>query len=283
MTVPDAAATVNAISFMGANLVAQQLDWNMTKGWNQGDTAANEWYRPLETFEERFDAFVASAVDAGFDTVDVWHPQLSYEWATEEHLAAAQRVLQRHGVTVASYGSYYGDTPEQFRAANEVAKALGTRILGGQTALLKSDRAAVVSILQEYGNVLGLENHPQRSAAELLEEIGDDGADVIGATVDTGWFGTQGFDAAQAIRELGDRVFYVHLKDVRAAGAHDTCAYGDGIVPIEDCVRALREIGYTGPISVEHEPEHYDPFPEVVRSRARLVELLASTQPSLAS
>ena len=36
------------------------------------------------------------------------------------------------------------------------------------------------------------------------------------------------------------------------------------------------------PISIEHEPEHYDPFPEVIRSRARLVELLAETEPSLA-
>ena len=35
----------NNISFMGANLVAQQLDWSMTEGWNQGDTAANDWYR----------------------------------------------------------------------------------------------------------------------------------------------------------------------------------------------------------------------------------------------
>jgi L-ribulose-5-phosphate 3-epimerase len=273
---------VNRISFMGANLVAQQLDWNMTEGWGQGEKAANEWYRPLETFEERFDAFVRSAVEAGFDTVDVWHPQLSYEWATDQHLEAAQRVIERHGVTVASYGSNYGDTLEKFRRANEVANALGTRILGGVTPLLASDRESVIAILTEHGNVLGLENHPQKSSAELLEEIGTDHAGVLGATVDTGWFGTQGYDAARAIRELGDAVFYVHLKDVRAAGAHDTCAYGDGVVPIDDCVRALREIGYTGPISVEHEPEHYDPFPEVVRNRARLVELLAEPAPSAA-
>jgi sugar phosphate isomerase/epimerase len=272
---------MNTISFMGANLVAQQLDWNMTEGWSQGDTAANDWYRPIETFEERFDAFVRTAVGAGFDTVDVWHPQLSYEWATEDHLAAAQRVLGKHGVSVASYGSNFGDTVEKFRRANEVAKALGTNILGGQTPLLFSDRASVIAILKEFGNVLGLENHPQKSAAELLGQIGRAHDGVIGATVDTGWFGTQGFDAAQAIRELGENVLYVHLKDVRAAGAHDTCAYGDGVVPIEDCVRALGEIGYSGPISVEHEPEHYDPIPEVERSRRTLLELLAATEPSL--
>lgn len=268
------------ISFMGANLVAQQLDWNMTEGWGQGDAAANAYYSPIETFEERFDKFVSEAVEAGFDTVDVWHPQLNYDWATDEHIAAAQRVLATRSVTVASYGSNYGDTVERFRRANEVATALGTHILGGQTPLLVSDRESTIAILKEFGNVLGLENHPQKSADELIAEIGTDHDGVIGATVDTGWFGTQGFDAARAIRELGKNVFYVHLKDVRAVGAHDTCAYGDGVVPIADCVAALREIGYTGAISIEHEPEHYNPFPEVEKSRQILLGLLSEQQPS---
>lgn len=264
------------ISFMGANLVAQQLDWNMTEGWHQGDAAANAHYAPIDTFEVRFDAFVTSAVEAGFDTIDVWHPQLSYEWATDEHLAVARRVLDRRDVSVASYGSHFGETPEQFRRANEVAQALGTRILGGGTHLLEKDRATLVAILRDFGHVFGLENHPQPSAAALLAEIGDEDADVIGATVDTGWFATQGFDAARAIRELGERVVYVHLKDVRAPGAHDTCAFGDGVVPIADCIEALREIGYTGPISIEHEPEHYSPFEEIRRSRSVLIDALTA-------
>jgi sugar phosphate isomerase/epimerase len=72
----------------------------------------------------------------------------------------------------------------------------------------------------------------------------------------------------------------VHLKDIRAAGAHDTCALGDGIVDIADCLAALQEIGYRGVISIEHEPEHYDPYPEVVLSRARVLELLAEQEPA---
>lgn len=267
---------MNRISFMGANLVAQQLDWNMTEGWGQGDAAANAYYSPIDTYEERFDALVASAVHAGFDTIDIWHPQLSYEWATDAHFEAAQRVLQRYGVEVASYGSHYGETVEQFRRANEVAQVLGTRVLGGGTHLLGRDRSALVGVAREFGHVFGLENHPQKNAAELLTDIGEGDADVLGVTIDTGWFGTQGYDAARAIRELGDRVVYVHLKDVRTVGAHDTCAFGDGVVPIADCVAALRDIGYSAPISIEHEPEHYDPFPEVVRSRAILADLLAT-------
>jgi sugar phosphate isomerase/epimerase len=43
-------------------------------------------------------------------------------------------------------------------------------------------------------------------------------------------------------------------------------------VPVEDCVRALTEIGYTDPISIEHEPYSYDPASEIVVFR----EMLAS-------
>jgi hypothetical protein len=44
-----------------------------------------------------------------------------------------------------------------------------------------------------------------------------------------------------------------------AAGGHVTCRFGKGVVPIQKCVETLQRLGYTGAISVEHEPEHFDP------------------------
>ena len=70
---------------------------------------------------------------------------------------------------------------------------------------------------------------------------------VFGATVDTGWWGTQGYDASLAIEELADRTTHVHLKDVRAVSEpHETCRWGDGIVPIERCVRTLQRLRLRG-------------------------------------
>ena len=62
--------------------------------------------------------------------------------------------------------------------------------------------------------------------------------DVLGATVDTGWWATQGYDPVRAIGELGERVLHVHLKDVHA-GEHVTCRWGEGIVPVRECVERL--------------------------------------------
>jgi sugar phosphate isomerase/epimerase len=130
--------------------------------------------------------------------------------------------------------------------------------------MLQKDRQFVVAALQKHNMRLGIENHPEKTPDELLEKIGDGGEGRIGTTVDTGWFGTQGFDAAQALMQLRQHLMHVHLKDVLAVGAHDTCRYGQGIVPIERCVQVLSEIGYTGAISIEHEPEQFDPTEDCV-------------------
>lgn len=121
---------------------------------------------------------------------------------------------------------------------------------------------------------LGLENHQERSPGELVKKIGDD-ADVLGATVDTGWFGTQGYDPARATEELAPHAFGVQLKDVRRAGEHHTCRWGEGVVPIEGCVRALRRVGYLGAVTLEHEPDAFDPADDIRAMRALLEERLA--------
>lgn len=262
---------MNVISFMGANLVAQQLGWSMAGGWSQGDSAANDYYSPITTFPDRFEAFVALVIESGFASLDVWTGQLNWRWATPAHIDAARTILDRRGVTVSSYAGFFGGTAAELQSACNVAAGLGTRILGGNTSLIKSNRAGLVAILQSTGRVLAIENHPESSPREILDKIGTDAPGLIGTAVDTGWWATQGFDAAKAIRDLGPHVLHVHLKDIRATGAHETCALGDGIVPIADCVKALSDMGYVGPISIEHEPEHYDPTEEVMLGRQRLI------------
>ncbi|MFC0680129.1 sugar phosphate isomerase/epimerase family protein [Lysobacter korlensis] len=269
---------MNTVSFMGANLVAQQLDWAMTEGWSQGAAAANDHYRPIATFQERFGSFVQLAVDAGFSNVDVWTGQLNWTWATAEHFAAARSVLDELGVKVTSYAGSFGETPEEFGAAASVAVALGAPILSGTSALLNTGRDALIRELTSAGLVFAIENHPEKTPAEMIAKIGDGAGGMLGTAVDTGWWATQGYDAADAIRSLGAHLVHVHLKDIRAAGAHDTCALGDGIANIESCVEAMREAGFSGPISIEHEPEHYDPMPEVIMSRQRLAGWLDTSR-----
>jgi sugar phosphate isomerase/epimerase len=253
------------ISFMSANYVARAAGYALTEGWAEGDRTTNDRFRPLETFRERFGGLLEDIRALGFDAVDLWTAHLNPAWATPEHIAIASELLA--GWRVTSLAGSFGSTPDEFEAACRLAVEVGAPVLGGNTSVDHGSRAA---LLAEHALRLGIENHPERTPDELLAKIGDGGNGTVGATVDTGWWATHGYDAARAIEELGELVFHVHLKDIRAPGAHDTCSWGEGCVPIEECVRVLRRIGYGGAISVEHEPERSDPSDECRAMGAQL-------------
>jgi L-ribulose-5-phosphate 3-epimerase len=260
----------NTISFMTANFVARQLDYHMTGGWGQGMRATGDYFRPLESYAERFERLLQEVVAMGFSALDLWHAHLDQSWATNQHIAIARDLLAQYNLPVTSLASGFGSTVEEFARTCRLAVALGVPVLGGGSPLLQTERAAVVSLLREHEIKLGYENHPEKTPQELLAKLGDGDEDVIGVALDTGWFGTQGYDAAKAIAELEGRLFHIHLKDVLAAGAHDTCRFGRGVVPVRSCVETLQRIGYTGPICVEHEPDHFDPTDDVIASRQML-------------
>lgn len=262
---------MNTISFMSANFVARQIGYRMTDGWGQGDRAANDYFAPLDTYAERFAAMLAEIRDMGFEALDLWTSHLNLPWASEAHIATARDLLAAHGLRVTSLGGWFGATPEQFERACQIAVGVGTKILGGSTSLITKDRASVVRLLEQYDLRLGLENHPnEKTPSDMLAEISDDGGGRIGTTVDTGWWGTQGYDAAHAIDELAQHIMHVHLKDVLAPGAHESCRYGRGCVPIEPCVRTLQRLGYAGGISIEHEPGLIDPTEDCIADLAML-------------
>ena len=265
---------MNKISFVLANYVARQVGFNMD-GWGEGAQATMAYFQPTDTFGERFAEYLMDARALGFTAVDMWTDILGPASANKEKIDTALELLRKYNLDVCSYAGWFGDSQEEFASMCELAVAFGSPILAGSTSMLVKDRVFVVASLRKYGLRLGIENHPE-SVDEMLRKIdnGEDG--VIGTTVDTGWYGTHGIDAAEAIERLAPHLFAVHLKDVREVGAHNTCRYGDGVVPLERCVRVLQRIGYTGPITVEHEPEHYDPTPEIEESLRMLKGWLGS-------
>jgi L-ribulose-5-phosphate 3-epimerase len=252
-----------------ASFVAQETGYAM-HGWGHGDRMTNEAFAPLATFAGRFDSLLGHIQALGFDVIDIWGAHLSPAWATEEHVDLARAVLERRGMRVATYAPWI-DAANVWRAC-EVAVALDAAIVGAGFA---GNAEPIAQAFREHDLRLAVENHPERTPAELLEKIAR-GHGVFGATVDTGWWATQGYDAARAIEELGAHVLHVHLKDVLGEGEpHETCRFGEGIVDVRECVRALGRIGYEGAITVEHEPETSDPSDDLCAMRAELEEWLA--------
>jgi sugar phosphate isomerase/epimerase len=234
---------------MSANYVARQLDYKMTRGWGQGDKATNEYFRPLATFSQHFEEILQDIRAMGFSAIDLWLAHLNPAWATEEHKAIAGDLLAQYELPVVSLAGWFGSTAEAFEESCRLAVRLNRPVLGGSTAMLEKDRPFVIETLQKYGLKLGLENHPEKDPEEMLAKIGDGGAGTLGTTVDTGWYGTQGYDAAQAIEKS-----------------------------IQGCVNTIKRMGYQGPISVEHEPESFDPTEDCIANLAMLKAWLQSDQ-----
>ena len=253
---------MNTISFITANFVARELGYSMTEGWMQGDGATQAHFRPIETFEARFGEMLREIKAMGFSALDLWGAHLHPDWASPAHLETAKRLLDAHGLKVTALAAWCGSL-EQLEGFCRVAVGVGAPVIGGGAPLLKDFRQEAIAVLKRHNVKLALENHPEKTPEEMLAQIGDGGDGFIGTACDTGWWGTQGFDAATAIRALKGHLMAVHLKDVKAAGAHDTCRFGDGVVGIEACVKAVQEIGYTGPLGIEHEPEHHNPTEDV--------------------
>ena len=269
-----------AFSFVTANFVARQIGYRMDRGWMQGDDATNAWFAPLATYPERLDALLAEIQALGFSHVDLWSAHLHWRWATPQHLEVARRLLAQRGMVVRSYPAWVGGGAEELHAACRVCAALNIPMFAGHCELFAHDRAAAVSILREHGVIYAIENHPERSADEVLARLGRGDEDMVGLALDTGWCATRGWDALAGLRRLAPHVKAVHLKDVKAPRAaktgldfvdlgHETCRFGDGIVPIREVLAELRTTGFRGPIGIEHEPEEFDPSEDVRASRER--------------
>lgn len=266
----------NQISFMSANYVARQLNYHMSQDWMEGDKATNDHFKPLDTYAERFEEILRDVHVLGFQAIDIWLAHLNPSWATDRHIAIARDLLDRYDLVVPTLAGGFGRTRAEFEATCQLAQALDIKILGGMTPLALEDRTFVIDTLEKYDLKLAIENHPEKTPAEMLAKIGDGGSGRVGSTVDTGFYGTYDYDAAQAIEELGQHVFHIHLKDVLAPGGHATCRYGQGCVPIEACVRVLKDMDYQGYYSVEHEPVDYDPTEDCRANLQMLQEWLAA-------
>jgi sugar phosphate isomerase/epimerase len=277
---------MNPISYLSANLVARPTGYHMTRGWMQGDDANNDLFRSPEHFAERFDEMIAGIRALGFTSIDLWCAHLHPAWATMRHLVDARTILDRYEMTVTAYPCHWGSSVADLRMIARVLEVLGTDLISGNNAMLETDRPALVSALRELKLRFAYENHPEKNAAAMLAKIGPDDADVIGLAYDTGWAGTQNFDAVEALPDILPRLFHLHAKDVKARRAeptgyalmdmgHETCVLGDGIVGVEAVLHAAIAGGFTGPIGIEHEPEDHDPAEEIRESLLRVKSWLS--------
>ena len=139
----------------------------------------------------------------------------------------------------------------------------------------------ILDACRDAGVKFGLEVHPTEiafdiaSAERAIEAV--NGHPCFGFNYDPSHLGYQGVDYLSFIRTFGDRIFHVHMKDVGWSetpteagvfGGHlpfgdprrfwDFRSMGRGSIDFEEIIRALNDVGYSGPLSVEWEDSGMD-------------------------
>jgi inosose dehydratase len=145
------------------------------------------------------------------------------------------------------------------------------------------DEAGIRTVIHQHLGTL------VESGPEVRRFLDETDPELVGVCLDTGhWtFGT-GQDPADAVRELGDRIWHVHFKDCDPAIMEESrrrewdgltstghgvfCELGRGCVDFPGVLRALRDIDYTGWIVVEQDilPGMGDPRESARRNREYL-------------
>ena len=223
---------------------------------------------------------VCDRIDSRHESIlpdHVWgdgDPQGVHERAAEEMKNTA-RAAQRFGVEVVNGFTGSGIWPLLYSFPPVPEETIEQGF---------SDFAAawnpILDVFGECGVRFALEVHPTEIAFDLytaeraLEALGH--REEFGFNFDPSHLIWQGVDPVEFIRQFPDRIYHVHVKDAivslngksgilashlnfgDARRGWDFRSPGRGSVNFEEIIRALNDIGYTGPLSVEWEDARMD-------------------------
>ena len=248
------ATPAKRVAFNSANLVARVSGYRYELShWmdQHNQTIA-------ATDEAAWRAICKEIAAAGFEAVEVWEAHAAPESLDEAKARLWKRILDDNGLTPVAYAG--GLRPETLR----ICQWLGIPHVDG--GLRENAPEKATALCREHGIRFNIENHPEKSAGEILAKIGG-GNEWLGVCIDMGWLGTQGVSGPAVIKACAPFVRHTHVKDVKAAGKHETCPLGEGTADVAGCLAALRELKYAGGYSWEDEPEDRNPFESAVRNR----------------
>jgi len=248
------AAKKGVIAFNSANLVARVTgyryelkNWMVQHGKTVEATDAAAWR-----------AICREISATGFKAVEVWEAHASPDKLDRTKAQEWRKILDDAGLKAVAYAGRLS------RKTAEICQVLGIPHIDGGLGALNPEQAT--ALCKETAIRCNIENHPEKSADELLKKIGG-GNEWLGVCIDMGWLGTQGVSGPDVIKACGQFVRHTHVKDVKKSGAHETCLLGEGIANVAGCLEALKAIKYQGTYSWEDEPEDRNPFESAKRNR----------------
>jgi sugar phosphate isomerase/epimerase len=226
-------------------------------------------------------------------------------------LPQALEMARKVGVTYMTFKDVHlprTDPPETTRAHAATIRAAGITIMGGGTITLPNDAAQIKKDF-EYAKNAGFPLifvSPEPAALDTIEQMAktydikvaihnhgpedkhwprpqDAYAAVksrdkrLGLCIDVGHTLRTGTDPVQACRDCRDRLYDMHVKDLRVKTDRDSqVEVGRGVINFPALFKTLIAIGYQGQVGLEYEINAKDPLPGILESFSYMRGVLAA-------
>ena len=187
--------------------------------------------------------------------------------ADAETLKGYQASFKSAGVTLAAYGvmGFKKDGEADARKIFDFAKAMGAGMISADPDPEAGEY--VDKLIGEYGIKIGIHNHGPThrfNGVDTVLKAVEGRSTGFGACVDTGHTLRSAENPVEWIRKLGERVHGCHLKDVK--GSKDQAKFtklGEGDLDVVGTLKALKDVGFTGCLSLEYEENPDDPMADI--------------------
>ena len=225
------------------------------------------------------EALVGALQEAGLSYVEIWPRHIPAD-ADPADVDRALATLKENGITVDSYGCVsFGTDEAADRKVFEFCRKAGIRAISADPdpqALPLLER-----LCQEYDINLAVHNHGRKhryGRGQQLDELFGNTSPRIGLCLDTAWLLQVGEDPVQAARRYRERLYGVHLKDFvfDEEGRPEDVIVGTGGLDLPALMGELRDLGFTGYLSLEYEGDPEDPLPKVKECIAAVRRAIAN-------
>lgn len=251
--------------FLSAGPVAAGVVWLGSRRAVRADepalTAAYGGFRVglqsnvLNAFSPQLETMLEHIAGLGLHWVEFahWHYEVTEDAA---RIAEVQALLARHRVRMEAYflGEIQADA-RQLRRTFEFARRNGVSVLVGQP--VPEAFPVLEELVKEFDLKVGVHNYGPGHRFDRIEDLVravDRWDERIGYCLDTGHAMRSGEPPLEAVRRLGRRLHGLHLRE-QAAVQRDPqpreTILGEGALDLEGLCRALRSVGFAGPLSIE--------------------------------
>lgn len=182
-----------------------------------------------------------------------------------KQVAQSKAMMEKAGVKLIAFGVVpFSENETKARQFFDFAKAIGIETLSANPQKNAATFDLLDKLVEEYEINIAIHNHGPNAKYDKIDDVVNmvkGHHPRIGACVDTGHYLRSKEDPVEAIDRLRDRLYGVHLKDVKDAKIMKIL--GEGDLDVLGCLKLLKEIKYGHSLALEYEENPSNPISDL--------------------